>query len=101
MNKKTRRFLTPSLTPKTFLRQISALAARARMPFTSFEVRFDDLHIELIREKWARVWVTAQLMGIQKRGERVNDTRELKCRLQKLEGKWPFTHVESIEVLER
>lgn len=81
--------------------QISALAARARMPFTGFEVRFDDLHIELIRKEWAKVRVTAQLMGIQKRGERLDDTRELECRLHKVEGKWLFTYFELIEVLER
>jgi len=81
--------------------QISALAARARMSFTGFKVRFDDLHIELIQKEWARVRVTAQLMGMQKRGEQVDDTRELECRLHKAEGKWLFTHFELIEVLER
>jgi hypothetical protein len=81
--------------------QISALAARTRIPFTSLSLRFDDLHIELIRKGRATVRVTAQLMGIQKRGERLEDTRELECRLQKVEGKWLFTHFELIEVLER
>ena len=81
--------------------QISALAARARTPFTRLEVRFDDLHIELMGEDGATVRVTAQLMGIRKRGERVDDTRELECRLQKVEGTWLFTHFELIEVLER
>ena len=81
--------------------QISALAVRARIPFTSLSLRFDDLHIELIRKGRATVRVTAQLMGTQKRGESLDDTRELECRLEKVEGKWFFTRFELIEVLER
>lgn len=81
--------------------QISALAARARLPFTSLSLRFDDLHIEVTGQQGATVRVTAQLLGTQKRGERVDDTRELECRLHKAEGKWLFTHFALIEVLER
>jgi len=81
--------------------QISALAMRTRIPFTSLNLRFDDLHIELIKKGRATVRVTAQLVGIQKRGERLDYTRELECRLQKVEGTWLFTRFELIEVLER
>jgi hypothetical protein len=81
--------------------QIAALAARTRIPFTSLSLRFDDLHIELLEKGWATVRATAQLEGIRKRGERLDDTRELECRLQKVEGKWLFTHFELVKVLER
>jgi hypothetical protein len=81
--------------------QISSTVARARMPFSRLAVQFDDIHIELTGKERATVRSTAQVRGTLKRGERIDDTHEIECRLQKIEGKWLFTRFELVEVLER
>ena len=43
---------------------------------------------------WATVRVTAQLLGTREKGERLDDTRELECRLKKAESTWFFIHLE-------
>lgn len=81
--------------------EISALAARARLPFSRLSIRFYDLHIEFSEEKTARVTVTGKASGTLRGGDLVDDTLELECTLQKHDDKWLFTTIEVVEVLEK
>ncbi len=74
-------------------------AARTRMDRLS--VKFYDLRVEFTPEGQARVTATVRIVGVGKAGDTVNDTRELKCTLVKVDGRWLLKTVILVQVLKR
>ncbi len=81
--------------------EISSLATRGRLRFSTLSLRFYDLNIEFPEKDRARVILTAQLSGKLTNGEVVNDTLELESDLKKSDKTWLFTAFEVVEVLEK
>jgi len=81
--------------------EIGATAAAARSRFSELSLRFDDGTVLFPEKDLAEVQVTGRLTGKQTHGDRVGETRELHCRLQKLEGQWLFYKLEVVEVLQK
>jgi hypothetical protein len=64
-------------------------------------LKFYDLSISLPEKGVANVTLTARLTGTSAAGERLEETRELRCVLKKAEKKWLFSEIEVVEVLKR
>jgi hypothetical protein len=81
--------------------EVSAYAARGRSYFSTLDLKFYDLSISLPEKGVANVTLTARLTGTSAAGERLEETRELRCVLKKAEKKWLFSEIEVVEVLKR
>ena len=86
----------------TFSRkEIMAFAARGRLHFSQFNLKFYDLTVTFPEERKAKVALTGRLSGKEQNGETVDETRELLCVLQKVEKEWLFSEFEVVEVLKK
>ena len=81
--------------------EVSAYAARGRSYFATLDLKFYDLTISFPEKGAADVTLTARLTGKLAAGEHVEETRELRCVLKKIEKKWLFTELEVVEVLKK
>jgi hypothetical protein len=89
--------LSGSYTPD----EISGLAGRSRFSVSYLALKFYDLNIIFVQEGMAQATVTAKLTGKTKSGDILEATHELKTVLIKTEGKWRFSRVEVVEVLQK
>lgn len=86
----------------TFSREeIIAFAARGRLNFSQFNIKFYDLTVTFPEERKAQVALTGRLNGKAQSGETVDETRELICVLKKVENEWLFSEFEVVEVLKK
>jgi hypothetical protein len=81
--------------------EISGVAARSRVYFSTLDLKFYDLGISFPEKRMADVSLTARLTGKSKAGEYMDETRELRCVLRKTEKGWLFSELEVIEVLKK
>ena len=82
-------------------REIAQNAAAARSQFSEILLKFYDLDVEFQEEGTAKAFTTAKLTGITTEGDAIDETHELECTLQKIEGTWLFTEVKVVEVLKK
>ncbi len=81
--------------------EIKGYALRGRSYFSELSLRFDDYKIEFPEKDLAQVRLTGRLTGRSTGGEKVDETRELLCILNKLGGHWLFSGIEVVEPLKR
>jgi hypothetical protein len=81
--------------------EISSYAARGRLMFSYLSLKFYDFDISFPEKGIAKVILTARLKGRSTSGEDVDEIHEVQCILKKIEKKWLFSHVETIEVLKK
>ena len=89
--------LSGSYTPD----EISGFAGRSRFALSYLTLKFYDLDIIFVQEGIAQTTVTAKLTGKTKSGDILEATHELKTVLTRVEGKWHFSRVEVVEVLQK
>jgi hypothetical protein len=81
--------------------EISTYAGSARSHASQLDLRFYDFDITFPEMRVAKVTLTARLTGKSTAGEQMDETRELECRLRKIEKKWLFSQIEMVEVLKK
>lgn len=81
-------------------RQIQDRIAMVRALFTEVKVALHDVVIEVTAKDTAVVRGTIRLQGART-GEPMADVQELKAEMGKRDGRWLFTAVTIVEVLER
>ncbi len=81
--------------------EISGIALRGRAHFSNLGLKFYDVKVSFPEKDVARVNLTGRLTGKSVYGEQVDETRELRCLLKKVEKKWLFSSFEVIEVLKK
>jgi hypothetical protein len=81
--------------------EISAYALRGRSYFSRLSLKFHDLKIEFPESGTARVDFTARLTGKSMGGEDVDEPREMRSVLKKVEKNWLFSGFEVVEVLKK
>jgi hypothetical protein len=89
--------LNGTVTPQEVSRYY--FAGRAR--FNKLSLKFYDLDIRFPERRTARVKATVRITGILQDGDSVSETHEVRCTLQKVQGKWLFSQVTVVEVLKR
>ncbi len=77
------------------------MAGRSRAHFRELELRFLDFSISFPERERATVTVTAHLRGTLTPGDAVDEPRELRCQLMKIDGKWYLIRMEGVGVLRR
>jgi len=80
---------------------IAQRATIGRSQYSTLSLRFFDMEIEILDAYTARVLTTARLTGTSREGEHIQETHEVDCTLQKLEGTWVFTACEVVDVLQK
>ena len=83
------------------LEELQSLLARSRMFFKTCDVEVRDLSITVTPPDKATVYLTGTLDGVLKSGTVVNEVRDLKCTLKKLDGHWKITDISVRDVLEK
>ncbi|MCK5803926.1 MAG: hypothetical protein KAI66_13900 [Lentisphaeria bacterium] len=74
--------------------------ARARALFEEITLRFYDVSVELTDEDAAEVLFTARVVMKRKAGgAAMADTREMRCALKRVDGKWLFVSFSEQQVL--
>jgi len=87
---------------KTFPRsEISPHVLYARSLYQNISLTFHDFQFEFPTEENAIVEVTGVLEATTRSGQPVNEIHEAKCSLKKVDGKWMFTGIRGVQVLER
>ena len=81
--------------------EVSAYALRGRAYFSKLSLKFSDLKIEFPEADAARVSFTARLTGKSMGGEDVDEPREMRSILKKIEKNWLFSVFEVVEVLKK
>jgi hypothetical protein len=82
-------------------KEVAQNAAAARSQFSEISLKFYDLEVDFPEEETAKASTTAKLTGFTTEGDAIEETHELECTLQKIEGSWLFTEVEVVEVLKK
>lgn len=80
--------------------ELASHATRLRPLFSSIELTFYDVDVQLEGADHATADLTARLKATREGNVR-EETRQLLCRLRKLEGKWRFCAFEEQAVLQR
>jgi hypothetical protein len=81
--------------------QITSHAAKGRSRFSKISLDFYDI-VPDIRNDVAVVETTVRFFGELKDSAKVaEETREIQCKLKKIEGKWKFTSFKVVEVLKK
>ena len=91
----------PLLSGRYRPEEISVYAAAYRSYFSKLSLQFYDLVIDFPKKGMARVTLTTRLRGRSTTGESLDEIRELRCLLKKIEKRWLFTDLEVIEVLRK
>lgn len=81
--------------------EISSYVAQGQLMFSYLSLRFYDFDISFPEKVIAKVILTARLKGRSTSGEDVDEIREVQCILKKIEKRWLFSHVETMEVLKK
>ena len=81
--------------------EITSYVIRGRTQFSDLSLTFVDLSITFPDRGTAKVVLTAKLKGNVVNGDRMDETREVKSTLKKIERKWLFTAFEVVEVLKK
>ena len=81
--------------------EVSSLAARGRLMFSSLSLKFSDFDVKFPEEGTAKVILVAALKGKSTAGEYMDETHELECILKKIDKKWLFSYVEMVQVLKK
>lgn len=89
--------LSGKFTPNDLERYV--FAGRDRLK--TLHIRFYDLHVRFPGTRTARVIATVRIEGSDSDGDSLNDTHEIRCVLQKINGKWLFADVTVVQVLKR
>jgi hypothetical protein len=82
-------------------KQIQDRVVMVRAAYTQASVSLYDVAIDISEEKTAVVRGTVRLRGRQAGEAAVADVHELKAEMRPIDGKWLFTTVEIVQVLER
>ena len=80
---------------------ISANSMRCRTMFKYVKFSVSDVEINFTSPTAAMVNFTGALNGVSKRGESINQYRELTCELQLTEGKWLIFAVSVREIIKK
>ncbi len=80
---------------------ITSNVARARATLEELSMRFYDITVEISSETEAVALFTAQARVRRKEGQLKVDTREVKCGLRKVEGRWRFVSFREQAVMSR
>ena len=83
------------------LNEITQFVFATRTRLDRLSVNFYDLRVEFTPEDEARATATVRIEGVGKGSDTVNDTRELKCTLVKVDGRWLLKTVILVQVLKR
>ncbi|HCE46817.1 MAG TPA: hypothetical protein DET40_24995 [Lentisphaeria bacterium] len=90
-------YMTGDYTPE----QITSNAAKGRGQFSKISLDFYDV-VPDIQNDAAVVETTVRFHGEIKDSVKVaEETREIQCKLKKIEGKWKFTSFKVVEVLKK
>lgn len=89
--------LSGAYTPEN----ISSNMTRIRSFFKEISLNFYDTKISFPSPDKAVVTMTGHLTGTLKRGNRINESRELKAELRKSNGKWLVYNLEVQEILKK
>jgi len=90
-------YMTGEYTPE----QITSNAAKGRGQFSKISLDFYDVAPD-IKNDVAVVETTVRFHGeIKDSVKTVEETREVQCKLKKIEGKWKFTGFKVVEVLKK
>jgi hypothetical protein len=81
--------------------EIASYVIRSRTHFSDLSLTFVDLSTTFPDRGTANVVLTAKLKGKTVNGERLDETREVKSTLKKIERKWLFVAFEVVEVLKK
>jgi len=81
--------------------QISNNSMRCRTIFNRVRFRAYDIEINLISQGTATVNFTASINGLTKRGEAIDDYKELTCKLRSIEGKWLIYAIAIREIMKK
>ena len=90
-----------SLSGSYSRQEVAGYALRGRSYFSDLSLTFYDLKIRFPEKGSAQVGFTAKLTGRSTTGEKMDETREFQCVLNKIEKKWFFSQFEVVEVLKR
>jgi hypothetical protein len=81
--------------------QITSHAAKGRSQFSKISLNFYDI-VPDIQNDVAVVETTVRFNGeIKNSAKFAEETREIQCRLNKIDGKWKFTNFKVVEVLKK
>ena len=80
---------------------ISHYAVRARSLFEKIELTFHDITVDIYSANNAHVVVTAYLVAESNSRLRINDITELDCELEKVNGKWLFSEIKTVDILKK
>jgi len=90
-------YMTGDYTPE----QITSNAVKGRGQFSKISLDFYDI-VPDIQNDAAVVETTVRFHGEIKDSAKVaEETREIQCKLKKIEGKWKFTSFKVVEVLKK
>ena len=93
----SKNYMTGDYTPE----QITSHAVKGRSQFSKISLDFYDI-VPDIQNDVAVVETTVRFHGEIKDSAKVaEETREIQCRLKKIEGKWKFTSFKVVEVLKK
>ncbi len=81
--------------------EVSSLVAQARLQCSTLSLKFYDIQVEFPEKEKAEATLTVNVAGTMTDGARFNETHELRCVLEKVEGTWLFSLCEVVEVLKR
>ena len=90
-----------NLAGNVSLNEITQYVFAARTRLDRLSVKFYDLRVEFTPEDEARVTATVRSEGTGKGMDPVNETRELKCTLVKVDGRWLLKTVILVQVLKK
>lgn len=91
---------TPEIEGNFSRKELTDRIILARNYFTSLNVSFYDISIQFSAETVAEVLLTMRLLG-KMGADDIADVQEVRIVIRKREGKWLFTGVEIVEVLEK
>ena len=81
--------------------EIAQRSTLGRSRYSTISLKFYDLEVDILDEQSAKVIATGRLTGTSAEGEKLSETHEVECLLQKVEGKWLLTDVNLVDVLQK
>lgn len=81
--------------------EIAQRATLGRSRYSKIALKFYDLEVDVLDDQTAKVIATGRLTGTSAEGEKLSETHEVDCLLQKVEGSWLLTDVKLVDVLQK